>query len=187
MGFWDWLTGGGKQAIEPPPAEPSTPPAPTRDDIGTALADVERLVADPTVPGPVRSRVHRITRTVRQTLPRIENLGLGSLDSYSLIATATDYLPEAVGAYLRLPRDWADSRPIENGKTSLLILIDQLDLLGQTMEKMLDAVNRTDAEALIAHGRFLQQRFGDPTKAHEPVQQHPRPRTGPTNPLDLEA
>lgn len=187
MGLWDWLTGGGKQDEPEPPAQLPTPPAPTGDDIANALTDVEQLVADPTVPGVVRSRVHRITRTVRQTLPRIGNLGLGSLDSYSLIATATDYLPEAVGAYLRLPRDWADSRPIENGKTSLLILIDQLDLLGQTMDKMLDAVNRTDAEALIAHGRFLQSRFGDPTKVHEPVEQEPRPRTGPTNPLDLEA
>ncbi len=187
MGFWDWLTGGGKQD-EPTPAELPTPPPPTGDDIVAALANVERLVADPTVPGPVRSRVHRITRTVRQTLPRIENLGLGSMDSYSLIATATDYLPEAVAAYLRLPRDWADSRPIENGKTSLLLLIDQLDLLGQTMDKMLDAVNHTDAEALIAHGRFLQSRFGDPTKVHAPVQQTPRPGTGrPSNPLDLEA
>ncbi|MEZ5200553.1 MAG: hypothetical protein R2742_04265 [Micropruina glycogenica] len=46
------------------------------------------------------------------------------------MATATDYLPEAIGAYLRLPRDWADSRPVENGKTPLLLLIDQLDPLG---------------------------------------------------------
>ena len=44
---------------------------------------------------------------------------LGSPEAYSVMATATDYLPEAVGAYLRLPRHWADTRPIENGKTSL--------------------------------------------------------------------
>ena len=49
-------------------------------------------------------------------------------EAYSVMATATDYLPEAIGAYTRLPRQWADSRPIENGKTSLMLLIDQLDL-----------------------------------------------------------
>ena len=76
------------------------------------------------------------------------------------MATATDYLPEAIGGYLRLPRQWADSRPIENGKTSLMLLIDQLDLLGATMDKIFDAVVRVDADALIAHGRFLQEKFG---------------------------
>jgi hypothetical protein len=78
------------------------------------------------------------------------------------MATATDYLPEAVGAYTRLPRQWADSRPIENGKTSLMLLIDQLDLLGATMDKIFDAVVRVDADALIVHGRFLQEKFGHP-------------------------
>ncbi len=64
------------------------------------------------------------------------------------MATATDYLPEAIGAYTRLPRQWADSRPIENGKTSLMLLIDQLDLLSATMDKIFDAVVRVDADAL---------------------------------------
>ncbi len=95
-----------------------------------------------------------------QTLPRLRNLGLGSAEAYSVMATATDYLPEALGGYLRLPRQWADSRPIEDGKTSLMLLIDQLDLLGATMDKIFDAVVRVDADALVAHGRFLQEKFG---------------------------
>ena len=93
-------------------------------------------------------------------MPRLRNLGLGSPEAYSVMATATDYLPEAIGGYTRLPRRWADSRPIENGKTSLMLLIDQLDLLGATMDKIFDAVVRVDADALIAHGRFLQEKFG---------------------------
>ena len=94
------------------------------------------------------------------TLPRLRNLGLGSADAYSVVATATDYLPEAVGGYLRLPREWADTRPIDGYKTSLMVLVDQLELLGSTMDKILDAANRSDAQALIAHGRFLQAKFG---------------------------
>jgi hypothetical protein len=76
------------------------------------------------------------------------------------MATATDYLPEAIGGYLRLPRQWADSRPVDRGKTSLMILIDQLDLLAATMDKVFDAVCRADAAALVAHGRFLAEKFG---------------------------
>ena len=118
------------------------------------------MVARGAVPAPVASRVTRVARTVRDTIPRLSNLGAGSQQAYNVMATATDYLPEAIGGYLRLPRQWADSRPVDRGKTSLMILIDQLDLLGSTMDKVFDAVCRADAAALVAHGRFLAEKFG---------------------------
>lgn len=161
MGLLDWL-GLGRT---PTPPAPSTPPAPGPPDIEAALARVEQMVVEGKVPAAVSSRVRRVSRTIENTLPRLANLGAGSYDGYSVMATATDYLPEALSAYLRLPRDWADSRPIENGKTSLLLLIDQLDLLGNTMDKMYDAAVRADAEALILHGRFLQEKFGHSSSA----------------------
>ena len=77
-----------------------------------------------------------------------------------MVATATDYLPEALNGYLRLPREWADSRPLSGGKTALLLLIDQLDLLVATMDNIFDAVIRADAQALVTHGQFLRQKFG---------------------------
>jgi len=159
VGFWDWLTGRSRRHKDG--AEPSTiPAAPTEADILASLARVEGMLADGTAPSVVRSRVARIDRTIRETLPKLPQLGWGSADAYAVVATATDYLPEAVGGYLRLPRDWANSRPIEDGKTALMLLVDQLELLASTMTKMLDAANRADAEALIAHGRFLEAKFG---------------------------
>ena len=183
MGFWDWLT--GRESAPPPAPVPEVEAAPTEGDILASLDGVEQLIGSGNLPGVVRSRAARVTRLVRQTLPRLGSLGLGSYDSYSVVATATDYLPEPIGAYLRLPRDWADSRPVENGKTPLLLLIDQLDLLGATMEKIYDAANSTDAAALITHGKFLQERFGH----RDPVADLTMPAS-PTddaqNPLDLE-
>ena len=123
MGFWDWLTGRSRKQAPPPV---TVPPAPTEADILASLARVEAMLADGTAPAVVRSRVARIDRTIRETLPKLPQLGWGSSDAYAVVATATDYLPEAVGGYLRLPRDWANSRPIEGGKTALMILIDQL-------------------------------------------------------------
>lgn len=152
--FFARLTG---RKTEPEPAP--VPRAPTTQDLLDALVRVEQLVADGAVPGAVASRVARVVRTVRETIPRLGNLA-GSARAYSVMATATDYLPEAIGGYLRLPRQWADSRPVDKGKTPLMLLIDQLDLLGSTMDKVFDAVNRADAAALIAHGRFLQEKFG---------------------------
>jgi hypothetical protein len=181
VGFWAWLTGRSPRKSP----EPSSVPAPpTEADILASLARVEAMLADGTggsAPSVVRSRVLRVDRTIRQTLPKLPQLGWGSADAYAVVATATDYLPEAVGGYLRLPRDWANSRPIEGGKTALMILIDQLELLASTMDKMLDAANRADAQALIAHGRFLQEKFGH-SSPDVPTEQPPAPRSS----LDLE-
>lgn len=152
--FFARLT-GRKEEPEPAPV----PGPPTNDDLLAALVRVEQLVAGGAVPAVVASRVGRVVRIVRETIPRLGNLG-GSAQAYSVMATATDYLPDAIGGYLRLPRQWADTRPVDRGKTSLMILIDQLDLLAATMDKVFDAVNRADAAALITHGRFLQEKFG---------------------------
>ena len=112
------------------------------------------------VPSMVQFRVEKITATLRDTIPRLNQLGGGSRDAHSVMATVTSYLPEALGAYLRLPRSFADRRPIEGGKTALLVLIDQLDLLSATMDDIFEAVCRSDAEALVAHGQFLAEKFG---------------------------
>jgi hypothetical protein len=38
--------------------------------------------------------------------------------------------------------------------------MDQLTLLDGTLEKVADAVNKNDTDALLANGRFLEDRFG---------------------------
>ena len=177
MGFWAWLTGRSRRKA-PEPA--TVPAAPTEADILASLARVEAMLADGTAPAVVRSRVVRVDRSIRETLPKLPQLGWGSADAYAVVATATDYLPEAVGGYLRLPRDWANSRPIEGGRTALMVLVDQLELLASTMDKMLDAANRADAQALIAHGRFLQEKFGQ-SAPETPTEPAPPPRSS----LDL--
>jgi hypothetical protein len=182
VGFWDWLTGRSRGKKAAPVAVPT---APTEADILASLARVESMLADGTAPAVVRSRVARIDRTIRETLPKLPQLGWGSADAYAVVATATDYLPEAVGGYLRLPRDWANSRPIEGGQTALMLLVDQLELLASTMAKMLDAANRADAEALIAHGRFLEAKFGHPSTGGTPAPTSEAPP--PRSTLDLES
>lgn len=162
MGLFDWLTGrDADPAAEPAGAdEPAVAPVPTVEDLATSLDEVRTMLTEGNAPPVVTSRVLRIAATIEATLPRLEQIGMGSADGYSVMATATDYLPEAVGGYLRLPRDWADTRPVDGAKTSLMVLIDQLEILAATTAKIFDAANRQDAQALVAHGRFLQARFG---------------------------
>lgn len=160
MGLKTWW-GKVRRGAAAEPAHTS-PPAPTEADIVAALAGVEEMMAREQAPPVVVSRVLRISALIHDTLPRLRNLGQGSLDSYSVVATATDYLPEALGGYLRLPRQWADTRPIDGNRTALMVLIDQLELLAATMDKILDAATRADAQELVAHGHFLQAKFGHP-------------------------
>ncbi|HET9655235.1 MAG TPA: hypothetical protein VFP72_07765 [Kineosporiaceae bacterium] len=155
---WAALT-GRRRTPEPAVILPRVPTGPE------LLAAVDRIVPEiqGRVPGMVESRVTRIVATLRDTIPRLDQLGGGSRDAHSVMATVTSYLPEALGAYLRLPRSFADRRPVEGGKTSLMVLVDQLDLLSATMDQIFDAVCRSDAEALVAHGRFLAEKFGRPS------------------------
>lgn len=162
MTLGDFLArlGGRGEESRPPQPEPELHRPPSADALRAALGETERLVDEGAVPSPVTARVRRVTATVRDTIPRLDALGAGSDQAYAVMATATDYLPEAVGGYLRLPRRFADTRPVDGPKTALMVLVDQLDLLGATMDAVFDAVCRDDANALVAHGRFLAEKFG---------------------------
>ena len=160
MGLKSWLK--RRRGSDDDDATP-VPAAPTEQDVLASLNRVNAMLREGNAPPVVISRVVRIARDIHETLPRLRNLGLGSMEAYSVVATATYYLPEAVGGYLRLPREWADTRPIDGYKTSLMVLVDQLELLGSTMDKVLDAANRADAQALMLHGKFLEAKFGQPT------------------------
>ena len=138
---------------------PAEPPVPTSAEIVASAHAVEQQIVG-RVPAAVTARVHGVVRTVEEIAPRLDRLGAGSQQAFTVVATATSYLPEAVGGYLRLPRDFADRRVVSKGKTSLMLLCDQLDLLDLTLDKISDAVSRQDADALVAHGLFLAAKFG---------------------------
>jgi hypothetical protein len=154
----------GRQRQPEPPPRLELPHVPTGDELLASVATIEADIAAAAgagrVPDLVASRVRRICATARDTIPRLGQLAGSSRDVHSVMATVTSYLPEALGAYLRLPRSFADRRPVDKGKTSLMVLVDQLDLLAATMDDIFEAACRSDAEALVAHGRFLAEKFG---------------------------
>ena len=158
-----WLTRLFKRRSAPAPA----PARSDDDEILASLSGLRTAIAGK-VPDMVVARVDRVASVVQDTVPRLANLGLGSFTAHDVLRTATSYMPEAVAAYMRLPRSFADHRPVSNSKTSLTVLCDQLDLLGSKMDDVFDAVCRADADALIAHGRFLAEKFGSGALALDP-------------------
>lgn len=181
MGFWSRLL--GREPAAPATPEPAVPAPPTEADVLAALDRVRDRAEQARLATAAQTRIGRIDRAIRTTLPRLRTFGLGSYEGYAVVATAMSYLPEALESYLRLPREWADRRPIDRGRTALMLLVDQLDLLAASTEQILDAAARADAQALIQHGRFLAAKFGT-----GPADVHPTSAPPPTrsnNPLDL--
>ena len=101
-----------------------------------------------------------IRQIILGILPRSGNLPPGSPQLFIIERTATDYLPTSLQAYLNLPRAYATRRPVQDGKTAKEVLLDQLTLLETKMNEVADDVHRNDSDRLLAHGRFLEERFG---------------------------
>jgi hypothetical protein len=129
------------------------------DDVRRSLAEVQRRIKGK-VPGEVASRVARIAATINQCLPKADSLDGSSSQLYGMVRTATDYLPTALQTYLDLPRAYADRKVVTEGKTSLGLLLDQLELLARKMDEIADDLHRADTDKLVAHGRFLEEKFG---------------------------
>jgi hypothetical protein len=112
------------------------------------------------VPDDVYQKVVSIQQTILGILPKLDRLGPGSQDAFVVQKTVSDYLPSTLQAYLNLPRAYAAVHRFGDGRTAGQVLIDQLTLLDKKLDEVADAVNKNDADALLANGRFLEDRFG---------------------------
>jgi hypothetical protein len=129
------------------------------EDISSALAHQVSAVRGK-VPDNVYQKVLSIQQTILSILPKIDRLGPGSRDAFVVQKTATDYLPSTLQTYLNLPRAYATLHRMDGGRTAADVLLDQLTLLDSKMQEVADAVNKNDTDALLANGRFLEDRFG---------------------------
>ena len=113
---------------------------------------------DHRVPRHIELRVREITTTITDVLPRARDLGPASRDLFVLQRTADDYLPTALQTYLNLP----PGAVVSGGKTADQVLTEQLDVIAGQMRDIKAAIQRKDSDALVAHGRFLEDKFGRP-------------------------
>jgi len=112
------------------------------------------------LPPPLMSKLQEISDTIMGILPHYADFPPGSPDLFVVGRTATDYLPSALQAYLNLPRAYATLHKMPNGKTADQVLDDQLTLLASKMGEVADAVHQKDSDALLANGKFLEEKFG---------------------------
>lgn len=139
----------------------------------------------------VRGRVHRsilirvnnICVMIERVLPRADELGAGSHEAHVLSRTALDYLPAAIDPYLALPRDYAERMPQADGRTAAQILCAQLDTMYGQLWGVYETLLRRDGDRLLAHERFLDEKFGRSPLDLPPDAPSPatgQPETGPS-------
>ncbi|MGH7911732.1 MAG: hypothetical protein ACREOV_08420, partial [Candidatus Dormibacteraceae bacterium] len=138
----------------PPP--PKAVPAPKKPK--QVLPEMSRLAAN-RLPPSVQMKINQIRRKVEAILQYSEEFPVGSEDLYLVEHTATDYLPQTLDAYLRLPPA-SHNQPVEpGGKTAWEELWSQLNLMEQKLDQVAAVLKRKNADELLANGKFLEERF----------------------------
>lgn len=149
----------------------------SEQDIREQLEDVARLARRRT-PREIYLKVESIKDAIVTVLPQLMLFGQGDRNLYTIRQTATEYLPTALNNYLKLPTQFANYYPLRNGKTARQLLGDQLDILDREMKAIVADIAANDMQNLLAHGRFLEQKFHQdeiftrpqPTKEKQPVE-----------------
>jgi hypothetical protein len=119
------------------------------------LATIRKQVAPD-----IYAKVVSIRDAAVYTLDHAENQQIDP-DVYAVRQTVMTYLPEALTKYLSLPRAYAERQILENGKTSHQVMLEQLEAMDAKVHEVADLVIERDSQRLVAHGRFIADRFSD--------------------------
>ncbi len=113
------------------------------------------------VPKEIYTQVISITNSILEILPRIVDLNSSDYNIYTIRQMALEYLPETLENYLKLPVAYTNLHPVKDGKTAKQLLIEQLDILDKEMKDIVQDFYSNDTDRLMAHGRFLEEKFKD--------------------------
>jgi hypothetical protein len=122
------------------------------------------------VPPEFAAAVHRITGGIRDLLTRVAEQPAASEDVFVLSQMASDYLPATVDGYLKLPQSYAMQHKGPDGRTPYEMACAQLALLDRKLGDVSDAMLKGDSDELAAHGRFLEESFGESSLSLKSIQ-----------------
>jgi len=125
------------------------------DAVGRLAAEAQKRF-----PPEIAALVTQIASDVQTVLPRLAAAGVTSPTLVDVRSTATSYLPDTLNAYLAVPAAYRNTAPISGGKTARQIVAEQLTVLAAKMKEIAQNAAADDAQALLANGRFLKDRFG---------------------------
>lgn len=132
----------------------------TADEIRAELNNLVKTIKNK-VPADILVKVEHIRDSVLDILPYIVDFNSSDHHIFIIRQTVLDYLPEALQNYLNLPRAFATLHPVKDGKTAKQILAEQLDLLDHQLQQVAGDLSSNNAQALLIHGRFLEDKFSN--------------------------
>src|SRR5215471_13331152 len=100
----------------------------------------------------VAEQVRKLVDSVAKGLPK---------DAFTVVETVRRYLPDTLAAYLRLPKLYAQTQFLGDGRTASQVLVDQLKVLDTSLKDVAKSAFAGDAEALITNGQFLETKFAE--------------------------
>jgi hypothetical protein len=106
-------------------------------------------------------RLESIRRSIQEVLPRLAEKSGFDDNLFVVRETIVRYLPETLANYVALPPAFRTTHVLKDGKTARDLLKDQLTVLDEQMREVVNNVARGDADALLANGQFLQDKFRD--------------------------
>lgn len=116
-----------------------------------------------------RSRFGSEMRRVESLIESIETVSerLGREEGHgearkALRRIGEDYLPSLTETFLSIDPEFARTREIRKGRTAAAIFIGRVELLEQQVSRVKDELSTSDAGELLAHARFLDEKFADP-------------------------
>ncbi len=119
--------------------------------------------ARPLLTDEMQQHLENVRTAVHEVLPALANAG-GYFDEglFTVRETVTHYLPATLSHYAALPPMFRGTQAVQDGKTAKQLLAEQLALLDAQMQQVVANVAASDAQALLANGRFLKQKFEQP-------------------------
>ena len=133
--------------------------------VETLAQQFERLIneASKRLPEPALASLHSIQATLADLLPRLRELevsGALSVESaFTVEETLRRYLPEMLTSYLKLPTTFARTQPLKDKRTAAQVLVDQLQMLDESLKQIAHESFAGDVEALVNSGRFLERKL----------------------------
>jgi hypothetical protein len=124
------------------------------------------LAARNRVPAAAGERLESIREHANFLLPKLKELTergtLASSVRHDVLETLTRYLPDTLGAYLRLPTAYAKLTHDSSGRSPERLLNEQLRLLDDNLEQAVKEAYAEDIAHLEVQGRFLSEKYTRP-------------------------
>ena len=137
---------------------------PSLDALRRTITEQTPLLTGPPLHESVTVRVRRVLTGADELLTLLAgDEAPADEDTHRLVrdtvARAVAWVVESVGAYQRLPAGFASGHVVAGGHAPMLVLVDDLDLLGLTVDHAYDAAHRGDRDHASRQHDVLLERF----------------------------